>query len=146
MTDRLVDALKGLNELPKGFVIRNPDGSPMTDNQIKNVCNQLCRWAGIREFGWHTLRHGFGTHAGLFGVNPWTLMMWLGHKRVDETMIYVNLANAHRRPIPEIILAAADDERDPDTRIMKMLGARGALVATSVSVPNATSSCKVTAT
>jgi len=65
---------------------------------------------------------------------------------VDESMIYVNLANAHRRPIPEIILAAADDERDPDTRIMKVLGARGALVATSVSVLSATSICKVTAT
>jgi hypothetical protein len=25
-----------------------------------------------------------GTHAALFGVDPWRLRAWLGHKRIDE--------------------------------------------------------------
>jgi integrase len=38
---------------------------------------------------WHTLRYSFGTHAALFGVKPWRLQTWMGHKRIDETMLYV---------------------------------------------------------
>ena len=62
----------------------------------------------------------------LFGVNPWRLQSWLGHKRIDETMIYVHVAENHRRAIPEPILEAAKAEQDPDNRILAMLGARGA--------------------
>ena len=50
-------------------------------------------WAKLPPRGWHVLRHAFGTHAARLGVNPWTLMMWMGHKRIDETMLYVNLAH-----------------------------------------------------
>jgi hypothetical protein len=73
---------------------------------------------------WHTLRHSFGTHAALFGVNPWRLQTWLGHKRIDETMLYVHVAEAHRRDVPEDILEAARGIDDPDRRITAMLGAR----------------------
>ena len=61
----------------------------------------------------------------MFGVNPWTLMMWMGHKRIDETMLYVNLAQDRRRTIPDVILSAGGGVRDPDTRIVRMLSARG---------------------
>lgn len=61
----------------------------------------------------------------MFGVNPWRLQAWLGHKRIDETMLYVHVAENHRRDIPESIVAAGCNEVDPDRRILKMLGARG---------------------
>ena len=41
----------------------------------------------------------------LFGVNPWRLMTWLGHKRIDETMRYVHVADGHRRDLPPDALA-----------------------------------------
>ena len=80
--------------------------------------------AGLPERRWHTLRHTFGTHAALFGVNPWRLQSWMGHKRIDETMIYVHVAESHMRELPEVIRACFS-EPDPDARIIKMLGARG---------------------
>jgi hypothetical protein len=43
----------------------------------------------------------------------------MGHKRIDETMIYVHVAEAHRRDIPAPMLAAAVNETDPDRRILK---------------------------
>jgi hypothetical protein len=46
----------------------------MTDNETKYHCYRICRAAGLPERGWHNLRHAFGTHAALFGVNPWKLM------------------------------------------------------------------------
>jgi hypothetical protein len=52
----------------------------------------------------------------------------MGHKRIDETMLYVHVAENHRREMPATILAAANAEPDPDRRIVAMLGARGTFV------------------
>jgi hypothetical protein len=74
----------------------------------------------------HTMRHTFGTHAALFGVNPWRLQAWLGHKRIDETMLYVHVAEAHPRQPPKHVQKAARRIADPDARVLAMLGARSA--------------------
>ncbi len=101
----------------------------MRDPQTSHATYRLCRLAGLEERGWHVLRHAFGTHAALFGVNPWVLMAWMGHKRIDETMLYVQFAGAHARPIPEGVVSASKDETDPTRRILAMLGARGSQMA-----------------
>jgi hypothetical protein len=62
-------------------------------------------------------------------VNPWRLQVWLGHKKIDETMIYVHVAEAHARNWPESVHEAAKSEIEPDKRIIAMLGARGKGVA-----------------
>ena len=51
---------------------------------------------------------------------------WLGHKRIDETMIYVHVAKAHARELPECVIAAAHGEIDLDRRVLEMLGAQAA--------------------
>lgn len=81
---------------------------------------------------WHTLRHTFGTHAALFGVNPWRLQAWLGHKRIDETMLYVHVAEAHHRELPEIVREKARGIDDPDQRVLAMMGARAAVELSDV--------------
>ena len=53
----------------------------------------------------------------------------MGHKRIDETMLYVHVAENHRRDIPADIVAAAAGELDPDRRVLRMLGTRGSHVA-----------------
>jgi hypothetical protein len=53
----------------------------------------------------------------------------MGHKRIDETMLYVHVAANHARAIPETVTAAAAGQTDPDLRIVAMLGGRGKLVA-----------------
>jgi len=60
----------------------------------------------------------------MFGVNPWKLMLWMGHKRIDETMLYVHFAEAHLRPLPEAILRAQRGHDDPDKKVIAMLAAR----------------------
>jgi hypothetical protein len=57
-------------------------------------------------------------------VNPWRLQTWMGHKRIDETMLYVHVAEAHARELPDHIREAAQRELDPDKRIIAMLGIR----------------------
>jgi integrase len=125
MTDTLFDALKALIVVRTGFVIRDLDGEAKNDeNQVKNLSYRVCRKAGLPERGWHCLRHTFGTHAAIFGVNPWRLMSWMGHKLINETHRYVHIAEAHMREFPPAVQAAAAAELQPDRRILKMLGAR----------------------
>ncbi len=105
------------------------DGAQLSDGVCCKQIRRICRRAGLPERGWHVLRHSFGTHAAMFGVNPWKLMTWMGHKRIDETMLYVNFAGNHLRQLPHEIITAPQTELDPDRRIVAMLGARGTVVA-----------------
>lgn len=124
MTTTLQDALRSLDVVRRGYVVRNTDGTPMRDGQASHSILRICRQAGLPERAWHCLRHAFGTHSAQFGVNPWRLQSWMGHKQIDETMRYVHMAGDHMRPIPDEILAAGRNESDPDRKIVKMLGAR----------------------
>jgi hypothetical protein len=54
-------------------------------------------------------------------------MTWMGHKRIDETMRYVHVADGHRRELPPEMVAAAAHETDPDRRILNFLGTRRAV-------------------
>jgi len=129
MTSTLYDALKRMSVIREGLVVRNMDGSAKRDGQSDWVLARICRRASLPVRYWHILRHSFGTHAALFGVNPWRLQTWMGHKRIDETMLYVHVAEAHARELPEPVRDAALSELDPDRRIITMLGARGKTVA-----------------
>ncbi|MBZ0231010.1 MAG: site-specific integrase [Deltaproteobacteria bacterium] len=129
MTDALHDALKRMSTIREGYVVRNVDGSAKRDGDTDHAIARICRKAGLPTRYWHTMRHSYGTHAALFGVNPWRLQTWLGHKRIDETMLYVHVAEAHAREIPEHIQRAADGIVDADKRVLAMLGARGNAVA-----------------
>ncbi|MCP4445081.1 MAG: tyrosine-type recombinase/integrase, partial [Myxococcales bacterium] len=124
MTDTLLDALKRMDVVRTGYVFRNQEGEPMTDNEAKYHCYRLCHLAGLPEKGWHILRHTFGTHAAMFGANPWKLMTWMGHKRIDETMLYVHVAGIHLRPHPAPVLEAQRGHDDPDLKVLAMLSAR----------------------
>ena len=139
MTATLHAALKRLETIREGFVVRNLDGSQKTDGEADSAILRICRRAGLPQQGFHRLRHSFGTHAALFGVNPWRLQAWMGHKRIDETMLYVHVAQDHHRELPEVVQLAAMNETDPDTRILRMLGARGSYVAAETSSREGTS-------
>ena len=75
-------------------------------------------------------------------MNPWQLMQWMGHKRIDETMGYVHMVERQQKPIAPEIVHAGEGKADPTARVVAMLGARatvrgngvatrGALVSTS---------------
>ena len=124
MTQTLLAALKNLDVVRTGYVVRDREGESMNEGKYREALSRICRRAGLPEFGWHRLRHSFGTHAAFFGVNPWRLQAWMGHQRIDETMLYVHVAEAHPRPIPPVLVEAGAGESDPDRRILAMMSAR----------------------
>jgi len=115
MTDTLLAALKAWTWGAPASGSGTSMEPPMTDNETKYHCYRICRVAGLPERVWHNLRHAFGTHAAMFGGNPWKLLLWMGHKRIDETMLYVNFAQAHLQPLPEVIVQASRGHDDPTT-------------------------------
>ncbi len=130
MTDTLYEALRALPVVREGYVVLDHvrlGHHKHEENAVKWLMKKICRRAGLPEAGWHRLRHSFGSHAAMFGVNPWRLMTWMGHKRIDETMLYVHLAEQHRRDLPPALVAVGTREMDPDKRILAMLGARSAI-------------------
>ena len=135
MTSTLLAALKSLAVVRRGFVVRNDDGSWLRDGQTTHGIYRVCRRAKLPERAWHVLRHSMGTHAAMFGVNPWRLMAWMGHKSVSTTMKYVHVADSHMRPLPGEVLAK-QEELDPDRRIIAMLGARACVAGNHVATPN----------
>jgi integrase len=130
ITMRLRDALRSLEVIRRGYVVRNLDGTPKTDGQTIHTIDRIYNRASLPERGWHALRHTFGTDAARLGANPWRLMAWLGHKRIEETMRYVHVSEQYPRPIPPVVLAAGEGEGDPDRRVLRMLSARANLVQT----------------
>ena len=130
MTATLYEALRALEVVREGYVVLDHIGRGETgrakcqENVVKRLMERLCRKAGLPEQGWHRLRHSFGTHAAMFGVNPWRLMTWMGHKRIDETMLYVHVAEQHQREIPSALLEAGATEINPDRRVLAMLSER----------------------
>jgi integrase len=136
MTSTLIAALKALEVVRVGYVVRNEDGEPLTDGQTTHAVRRICRKAGLPERGWHSLRHSFGTHSALLGVNPWRLQAWMGHGRIDETMLYVHVAASRMRPLPPELRAVSCPD-DPDQRIVHLLGLRSTVKWTDVSRPSA---------
>lgn len=130
MTTRLSWALQRLESTREGYVLRNWDGGHLRDARTWQILRRICVRAGLPRRGWHTLRHTFGTHAAYFGVNPWRLMHWMGHKRMEETMRYVHLAEAPMRPLPTHVVLAGQGIADSDQRVLAMLSSRGNLMAT----------------
>jgi hypothetical protein len=49
-------------------------------------------------------------------------------------VLYVHVAEAHHREVPEVVRIAGANEPDADARIIKMLGARGSHVAAEPSL------------
>ena len=54
----------------------------------------------------------------MFGVNPWTLIAWMGHKRISEMRRYVDVVSDHKRPLPQQTVTAGTTEIDPDRQIV----------------------------
>lgn len=127
MTPALYEALR--NRFRTGYVVSAEVGKPVTKELVRCAMDRIAKAAGLagRVSGWHIGRHTFGTHAAMLGANPWELMNWMGHKRLEETQLYADVARAHGRSIPPTILAAGADEADPNRRVLAQLSARLAL-------------------
>lgn len=86
-----------------GYVFLNPEGRPYTSDRLNDVMRRLCRRAGLRTIGWHTLRHTFASHLAMRGVPLPVVKELLGHATIMTTMRYAHVAPSTLRSAIDVL-------------------------------------------
>jgi len=92
----LYDELLDLSKKPRGeYVFGDRSGRPYGD--IKKGFSSALKKAGIGDFRFHDLRHTFGSHLVMQGVDLRTIQQVMGHKEIRMTMRYSHLSHERVR-------------------------------------------------
>jgi len=76
--------------------LRKNEGPCFDVTNQRRIFHRIRIKAGLKDIGWHTLRHTFASHALMAGVPIATVSKWLGHSSVTTTMIYSHLLKDHQ--------------------------------------------------
>lgn len=94
--DDVLEDLKAHRHL-RSHVFDNADGSILTASQCRKALDRITRRAGLREIGWHVLRHTFASHMFMTGAHPTEVQETMGHATLTMTMRYAHLSPHARR-------------------------------------------------
>jgi len=72
------------------YIFSNGNGHRFGD--IKKSFSAALRRAGIEDFHFHDLRHTFGSHLVMQGIDLKTVQQVMGHKEIKTTMRYSHLS------------------------------------------------------
>ncbi len=73
---------------------------PLTTRQLNRGCHATAQAAGIdKRVSRHTLRHGFATHLLEQKVDIRVIQVLLGHKKLDTTALYSQVATRTLREV-----------------------------------------------
>jgi integrase len=77
--------------------------TPISRYRLDEMMKQYCRSAGIpaEKAHMHSLKHSCDTHLSEMGKDVAIIRDWLGHRNVQNTMIYLEVTNKGRRSAAE---------------------------------------------
>ena len=90
MTDAVYEAFSKM-ERHKGYIFLDSEGLPLRHSGSVKKLQKICKKAGIRSIGWHTLRHTFASHLAQSGANLVAIQHLLGHTDIRTTMRYAHI-------------------------------------------------------
>jgi site-specific recombinase XerD len=85
---------------------KGADGqTPVAVSTVQGALRSAKRAAGIQKRGVsvHTLRHSYATHLLEAGVNLRVIQRYMGHTRLETTMIYLHLTTKGQEDAYKII-------------------------------------------
>jgi integrase len=85
-------ALKRHRHLRGPLVFCDDGGHVLTVGEPRWWLERACRKAGLRQIGWHCLRHTFASHLAMRGAPLKAIQELLGHSTIQMTMRYAHLA------------------------------------------------------
>jgi site-specific recombinase XerD len=83
-----------VREKRSGLVFESYSGM-WTERALEKAFEKVFNHAKIEGAGIHDLRHSFGSEMIRRGVDVPTLQKWMGHRRIETTMIYVHIEGKH---------------------------------------------------
>lgn len=89
--DEVRAALKAHRHLRGPLVFYDMAGKMLTTPTTRPMW-RACKRAGLRQIGWHVLRHSFASHLVMRGATMTAVQELLGHSSIAMTMRYANLA------------------------------------------------------
>ena len=96
LTGRELRALRRLHREAEGrspFLFVSERGSPMTVSNFQKLISRACEAAGLEiKAHPHMLRHACGFHQANAGRDTRSLQAYLGHKNIQHTVRYTELA------------------------------------------------------
>jgi integrase/recombinase XerD len=72
--------------------------NPISRDRLDDLMKHYCRLAGIpaEKAHMHALKHSCGTHLSELGKDVAIIRDWLGHRNVQNTMVYLEVTNHAR--------------------------------------------------
>ena len=96
ITDELVEALREYRA-DKLVVCGRIFPRKNYDRAYRTICRRL----GLVGVCFHTLRHSFGSHLAMAGVDIKTIAELMGHESIDTTQRYIHISSEHKRDAVE---------------------------------------------
>jgi len=94
--DDVLAALKGHRHL-RTHVFDNADGSILTVGQCRKAMDRIWKRAGLRQLGWHVLRHTFASHLVMRGATLKAVQELGGWASMSMVLRYAHLSADARR-------------------------------------------------
>jgi integrase len=86
-----------------GFVFLDAKGEHFNQHRLGRSLAAVCKKAGLRHIGWHTLRHTFASHLVMRGAPVPAVQELMGHATIDMTMRYTHLAPSTMRTAIDLL-------------------------------------------
>ena len=97
LTETLKQTLKSLpRHITSPYVFCREDGKPY--NEVKKAFNKVVKYAGIKDFHFHDLRHTFASWLVMGGTDLATVKELLGHKSIN---IYMTIDKKQQNQMAE---------------------------------------------
>ncbi|HEY0484210.1 MAG TPA: tyrosine-type recombinase/integrase [Kofleriaceae bacterium] len=92
LCDEAIEALAAHRHERGPLVFCDAKGNALRAGLLAWPLKRALKRAGLREIGWHVLRHTFASHLAMRGVPLKVIQELLGHASIATTMIYAHLA------------------------------------------------------